>query len=101
MILGITKKEQEIIENILKKYQNSYSFYYYGSRVKGYFEKTSDLDILIKGEEEMPLSLLADIKEKFDKSLLPYIVNFADYNVIDKLFYERIKSTLVPITEKV
>ena len=92
---GITNKEQEIIENILNKYEKEYSFYYYGSRVKGTFEKTSDLDILIKGKKEMPLFILEEIKEEFDKSNLPYIVNFSDYNSIDKNFYNIIKKDLV------
>jgi len=97
MILGVTEKEQEIIENILKEYRDDYSFFYYGSRVKGNFEKTSDLDILIKGKSEMPLRILSEIKEKFDESSLSYIVNFSDYNAIEKAFYEQIKSTLVQI----
>ena len=94
---GITNKEQEIIENILNKYEKEYSFYYYGSRVKGTFNKTSDLDILIKGKEEIPLSELVQIKEKMDESKLPYIVNFTDYNIIDENFYNLIKDDLVLI----
>ena len=97
MNLGITDTEQEIIKNILKEYQNTYSFYYYGSRVKGTFEKTSDLDILIKGKIEMPISVLSEIKEKFDKSNLPYIVNFSDYNSIEKNFYNLIQKDLIKI----
>ena len=62
MVLGITDKEQHIIEGILDAYADSYSFYYYGSRVKGNFEKTSDLDILIKGEKKMPLLVLSELK---------------------------------------
>ena len=46
MGLGITDNEHNIILNILKEYSDKYSFYYYGSRVKGTFNKTSDLDIL-------------------------------------------------------
>ena len=95
MISGITEKEQQIIESILKKYDKEYSFFYYGSRVKGTFEKTSDLDILIKGNQEMPLSVLEEIKEKFDKSSLPYIVNFSDYYGIEEYFYNLIEPTLV------
>lgn len=95
MVLGITDKEQQIIEGILDAYADSYSFYYYGSRVKGNFEKTSDLDVLIKGEKEMPLFILSDLKEKFDDSYLPYIVNFSDYHNITPDFYDHIKQDLV------
>ena len=95
MELGITEKEHNIILNILKEYFDKYAFYYYGSRIKGTFNKTSDLDILIKGNQEMPLRDLVEIKEKFDESKLPYIVNFADYNSIDEKFYNLIKDDLV------
>lgn len=97
MGLGITDNEHNIILNILKEYSDKYSFYYYGSRVKGTFNKTSDLDILIKGEQEMPLKDLVELKEKFDESRLPYIVNFTDYNSIDERFYNLIKADLVSI----
>ena len=97
MIPGVTPNEQEIITKILKDYTKDYIFYYYGSRVKGNFCKTSDLDILIKGSIEMPLSDLVYLKEKADESTLPYIVNFTDYNSIDKNFYNLIRDTLVPI----
>lgn len=96
MIAGITEKEQKIIERILDKYRKDYAFFYYGSRVKGTYEKTSDLDVLIKGKAEMPLAILQEIKEEFDKSDLPYIVNFSDYYKLDNSFYERIKLDLIP-----
>ncbi len=96
MIAGITEKEQKIIERILDKYRKDYAFFYYGSRVKGTYEKTSDLDVLIKGKAEMPLAVLQEIKEEFDKSDLPYIVNFSDYYKLDSSFYECIKPDLIP-----
>ncbi|MBQ3312068.1 hypothetical protein IJG72_08325 [bacterium] len=43
----------------------------------------------------MPIDVLSDIKTQFDKSYLPYIVNFTDYNVVDEHFYNLIKDDLV------
>lgn len=96
MIAGITEKEQKTIERILDKYSQDYAFFYYGSRVKGTYEITSDLDVLVKGAAEMPLTVLQGIKEEFDNSDLPYIVNFSDYYNLDNSFYERIKPDLIP-----
>lgn len=98
MQLGITKDEQKIIIEILKEYPN-YSFYYYGSRVKGTFNKTSDLDILIKGEKEMSLAELSELKEKFDESRLPYIVNFSDFHSINDVFYKLIEKDLTSVND--
>lgn len=97
MIAGVSANELEIIKNILAPYSSEYEFYFYGSRVKGTFGTTSDLDVLIKGRHEMPLLDLDELKEEFDESFLPYIVNFSDYHKIDKKFFEIIKSDLVKI----
>ena len=97
MIQGILPEHEEIIKKILKPYVLDYTFFYYGSRVKGGYSPVSDLDILIKGDEEMPLITLLEIKQLFDESLLPYVVNFTDYNKIENSFYELIKKDLVPI----
>ena len=70
MIKGITPKEEIIIKSILESYQADYDFYYYGSRVKGNFEKSSDLDILIKGNTKIPYDKLELIKFLFDNSIL-------------------------------
>ena len=94
MIAGITDKEQKIITGILQKYYNKYSFYYFGSRVKGTYSRVSDLDILIKGTIPISYEDMDNIKEEFDKSSIPYIVNFVDYHNINKDFYECIKDEL-------
>ncbi|MBP3687184.1 MAG: nucleotidyltransferase domain-containing protein [Alphaproteobacteria bacterium] len=95
MVVGITPQEQQIIEEILDAYADTYAFYYYGSRVKGNFCKTSDLDVLIKGNAPMPLSILTELKGKFDQSHLPYIVNFSDYHNLTPEFYKLIEKDIV------
>lgn len=97
MIKGINSAEEQIIQDILKPYRTDFDFFYYGSRVKGNFEKTSDLDILIKGKKEMPYGKLEIIKFLFDKSDLPFVVNFADFNSIDEKFYSLIEKDLVKV----
>lgn len=95
MIKGITEKEEKIIKEILKKYP--YEFFYYGSRVKGDYTRSSDLDILIKGDDEIPFSVIENLKTEFNESLIPYVVNFSDYNQITPEFYKLIEKDLVRI----
>ena len=97
MIKGLKEQEEQIIKMILKPYMDGFDFYYYGSRVKGNFEKTSDLDILIKGNNKFSYDLLETLKVLFDNSDLPFIVNFVDYYSIDENFYNLIKKDLVKI----
>jgi len=95
MIKGITEKEEIIIKNILTDYP--YEFYYYGSRVKGDFTKGSDLDILIKFNSDISQNTLDEIDLKFNKSLLPYRVNFVLYDRISNDFYKLIQNDLVKV----
>lgn len=95
MINGITEKEEKIIKNILSNYP--YEFYYYGSRVKGDFTKGSDLDVLIKNENEIEQNILDEISLKFNESLIPYRVNCSDYKKMSDNFYNLIKNDLVKV----
>lgn len=95
MISGITETEEKIIKDILSNYP--YEFYYYGSRVKGDFTKGSDLDVLIKNENEIEQNILDEISLKFNKSLIPYRVNFSDYKKMSKDFYNLIKNDLIKV----
>ena len=92
MIKGVTEKEEKIIKDILRKYP--YDFYYYGSRVKGDFTKSSDLDILTN---ELSYSELEEIENQFNESRIPYVVNLSLKSNMDEKFYSLIKNDLVKI----
>ena len=94
-MIGVTPDEWNILKDILKPYQRNFRFACYGSRVKGGFEKTSDLDILICGKEPISFETLEEIKQKCDDSRLPYIVSFCDVHKIDTDFYKLIEKDLV------
>ena len=95
-IKGVTLEEEKIILSILEPYKNKYDFYYYGSRVKGNFRPLSDLDILLLSKNDTEIDDIYTLKEAFDESLLPYVVNIS-YNIDDK-FYNLIKEELVKIS---
>lgn len=95
MIKGVNKFEEKIIKSILQNYP--YQFYYYGSRVKGDFTKSSDLDILLKSSDKIPCEILNQIDRQFNESKIPYVVNISEFTQMDKNFYELIKSDLVEI----
>lgn len=95
MIKGITEKEESIIQKILAKYP--YEFYYYGSRVKGDFTESSDLDILIESATEIKQSDIENLEKEFNESLIPYRVNFSRRDRMEDYFYELIKDNLVKV----
>jgi predicted nucleotidyltransferase len=93
MIIGLSEQNFNIIKNIIKKYPAE--FYAFGSRVKGDFTELSDLDLLVKSDNYDEIS--QNLREDFDSSLLPFVVNIADYNSIDKSFYKLIEKDLVKL----
>lgn len=95
MIKGLTPDEHQAVWSILKAYP--YRFFYYGSRVTGGFSRASDLDLLVKGPKTLDLSVLEDIRQRFDCSALPMVVNLVDYHQLSERFYRNIADDLVAV----
>ncbi len=90
-MIHVKPKHKKIIFNILKKYP--YTFYAYGSRVKGTHRPLSDLDICFI--ETIPIATQAYIEEDFVESDLPFQVDVSDFNLMKPDFQNRIKNDLV------
>lgn len=99
-MIGVSRDELRVLKDIFAPYQMDFRFACYGSRVKGGFEKTSDLDILICGKTVMPSEMLEEIKQKCDDSRLPYMVNFCDCHKIDPGFYKLIEKDLIFLSDE-
>ncbi|MCE5315947.1 MAG: nucleotidyltransferase domain-containing protein [Parachlamydia sp.] len=87
------KRHWEIVKAILAKYH--YSFYAFGSRVKGHPKRFSDLDICFF--DDIPWNVRSHIDEDFEESDLPYKVDVIDWNTCDKNFQNLIKKDLILI----
>jgi len=83
-------KHLDIVKNILTKYP--YTFYAFGSRVKGNPKKLSDLDLCFI--EKIPGNIQAHIDEDFEESDLPYKVDIVDWDMCDKNFQNLIRKDL-------
>lgn len=73
----------------------NYDFFCYGSRVKGDYTKSSDLDILVESETKIPKSIINDIELEFNKIKIPYKVNVSDFSKLDSYFLDLIQGDLV------
>jgi predicted nucleotidyltransferase len=74
MTLQLEEKHWNIIKKALSKYP--YTFYAYGSRVKGTARKFSDLDLCY--QEKVPLSIISRLREEFTESNLPFEVELVN-----------------------
>jgi predicted nucleotidyltransferase len=88
--MQIERKHLAIIKNILQKYP--YTFYAFGSRVKGKSRRSSDIDICFV--ESIPFNIQAHIEEDFEESDLPFRVDLSDYNLMSEDFKKLIEKDL-------
>ncbi len=92
-MIYMEERHEKILRDILKKYP--FTFYLFGSRVRGDQKKFSDLDICFF--EDIPWSIRGHIKEDFEESRLPYQVDLVDWNLCDESFKNAIRSEFVLI----
>ena len=81
MKYGLSKEIYQEIDKIVKKYSN-YEFILYGSRARGDFKKTSDIDIAVKGNvtEQDKFGIL----NEFDLLNIPYMIDIVFYVELEK-----------------
>jgi uncharacterized protein len=96
--MQLSSKQLKLVLGILKKYP--YTFYAYGSRIKGTSKASSDLDICFI--EPIPFNIQSHIEEDFEESDLPFQVEISDYNLMQPEFRELIEKdlTLLQLGEK-
>lgn len=90
-MIFMEERHLKIVQDILRKYP--YTFYAFGSRVKGTQKRLSDLDLCFI--DSIPGNIQAHIDEDFENSDLPFKVDMVDWNLITPEFKERIQKDLV------
>ena len=66
----------------------------FGSRIHGTAKPWSDLDLAIKAKSVLGWKLLAEIKEAFQESDLPFRVDIVDWNDIKESFRKAIETKM-------
>ena len=91
--LFLRDKDLIRIKEILKSYVPKYVILAYGSRVNGTAHSASDLDLVIKSMDGEPLDILTlvDLKEAFQNSNIPILVDIRDWARIPNYFKEEIE----------
>ena len=72
----------------------------FGSRVKGNARKYSDLDLAIRGEEELDFSRYARLRLAFEESALPIHVDILDWHSIPERFRDNIERIHVLVQKR-
>ena len=70
----------------IKKVLPDVRIFVFGSRVNGSFRQYSDLDIVVKGNEIIPLDKISIIQGIFSECDLPYKVDLIDFYRVSEEF---------------
>ena len=78
---GLSERDIISINQILAKYSDVKSVYIFGSRAKGNYKPSSDIDLAILSSQLNDKTLIRLLSD-FEDSSLPYFVDIVDYNTI-------------------
>lgn len=77
--LALTAEERETVHAILARHlPSAVRVYAFGSRACGRSKPTSDLDLALEGGAPITIAEMAELREAFDDSPLPWKVDLID-----------------------
>ncbi len=79
---GLKETHITKIKSVFVNYPNIYKAILYGSRAKGNYRESSDIDISLVGNE-LNLNQLLRIETELDDLLLPYNIDISIFNKIE------------------
>ncbi|MCW5899005.1 MAG: nucleotidyltransferase domain-containing protein [Flavobacteriales bacterium] len=89
-----------MVRAILEHHAPGVRAWAFGSRVNGTAKRFSDLDIALKGDGELPLMTLADLRHAFAESDLPMCVDLVDLHSVRPAFRKLIEAERVALTAR-
>lgn len=82
MKFGLKENIIEQINSVFEKFPEVQEVFIYGSRAKGNFKDSSDIDLTIKGKN-LNHYLLNSLSLELDNLLLPYMFDISDFDKIN------------------
>jgi len=89
-MMDIQPLHEDIVKNILHQHVPEAVVYAFGSRVALNAKPHSDLDLVVVGQEKIPIHRMHLLEEAFAESDLPFRVDILDWHAISDDFREHI-----------
>ncbi len=74
----VPEKYKKILIAIIKKHLPEAKIYLFGSRAQKTHSSRSDIDIALDAKNQLPLTVLGNIKDDIRESIIPYFVDIVD-----------------------
>lgn len=95
--LDIKTADLKAVQAILRGYIPDREVRVFGSRLSGTAKPFSDLDLAVMGNEPLSAATLADLKEAFSESDLPFKVDIVDWAETQENFRRIIEAAYVVV----
>ena len=97
--IDINPADMDIVLGILRDLAPEIEVRAFGSRVAWSARETSDLDLALMTDEQLPTSRMADLREAFSESDLPFKVDLLDWAAVAENFRKIIEREYVVVQE--
>ena len=98
--IDISTPAFQTVTKILRRYAPQYEVWVFGSRVKRTALEYSDLDLALITDKPLELFWMAELREAFSESELPFKVDIIDWASTDEEFRDIIRKEYVLIQKK-
>jgi predicted nucleotidyltransferase len=98
--LDIKSADLKTVQEILRRYIADREVWAFGSRVAGKVKPFSDLDLAVMGNVPVSSPILADLKDAFSESDLPFKVDIVDWAEAQENFRRIIETAYVVVQSK-
>jgi predicted nucleotidyltransferase len=96
-MINVAEHDLKTIMSLLEKHIPECEVRAFGSRVSWTSKEHSDLDLVVIGPAKLERSRVEELKEAFEESLLPFIVDVMDWHRISPEFQKNIEKSFVVI----
>ena len=90
-MLDLPENQLQLVRGILQEIAPDREVWAFGSRVKGTAKPYSDLDLVIRGEKDLPIRIMNRLVEAFQESDLPIRVDVLEWCAISPAFRQVIE----------
>lgn len=95
--MDLKPEQRRIVLDILARHLPGHEVQLFGSRANGTAKPYSDIDLVIMGDELLPVSTMRILRDAFDDCDLPFQVDLVEWAGTSEEFRQVIASTAVPL----
>lgn len=95
--MNIKPEHRKIVCDILARHLPGREVQVFGSRANGTAKPHSDLDLVIMGDELLPVTTTRTLRDAFDDSDLPFQVDLVEWAGTSEEFRKVIASSAIPL----